>query len=71
MTQITLDASFAKQIQESLGPVEFLGPNGVRLGVLKRTILSDADIQEMQRRAGDGEPRFTTEQVLAKLNSLS
>jgi hypothetical protein len=70
MVQIVVDATSAGQIQGSKGPVEILGPEGVHLGYVRRSLHSPEEIQEALRRSNDGGPWYTTEQVLAHLRSL-
>lgn len=70
MVQIVVDAGQARQILDANEPIEVVGPEGRRLGFVRPGMFTPEEVQEAVQRANDGGPWYTTEQVLAHLQSL-
>ena len=78
MTQITLDASMSSRLNAVVRPVELCDPSGKVLGRFVPLIdlsewepLSpDISEEELDRRAASQEKRYTTAEVLARLEKL-
>ena len=78
MTQITLDASMSSRLNAVVRPVELCDPSGKVLGRFVPLIdlsewepLSpDISEEELDRRAVSQEKRYTTAEVLARLEKL-
>ena len=72
MTKIILTDEQAQALVSSNGEdVLLVDSAGKRLGSVLRPTFSETEIAEAERRAGDGGPWHTTEQVIAHLKTLA
>ncbi len=78
MTQIIIDATVASKLHNATQPVELCDPSGRVLGRFVpvtdmaewEAVSPDATDEELLRRANSTEKRFTTAEVLARLEKL-
>lgn len=78
MTRITLDADFASRLHEVVQTVELCDPSGRILGRFVpavdpsewEPVTPDVSEEELDRRAQSGERRYSTAEVLARLERL-
>ena len=69
MSHITVDDAQARIIAESAGRIEIRDRSGRHLGYVAHEF-TDEDIAIAKERIASAEPRYTTNQVLSRLESL-
>lgn len=69
MTQIVLSDEQARAVQSAVDSVEVRDQHGQLLGYVSRP-LSAAEVAEAEKRLASDGPWYTTEQVIAHLDSL-
>lgn len=69
MIRIVIQADVADQIRRSDGQVELVDDQGNRVGVVRRPPTED-EIKYAKSRVGSAGPKFTVEEVLAKVEAL-
>jgi hypothetical protein len=70
MTHIIVDDQQARLIAQTSEFIEIRDRTGQRLGYVAHSF-SAADIALAKKRAASNEPRFTTQQVISHLETLS
>ena len=72
MTLLVVSEEQALVITKAIGPVEIRDPEGRVLGIFSRESTDETpeEIEELTRRMRTRAPLYTTEQVLAHLQSL-
>ena len=68
MRDIVVSADLLRAIAESNGEVRFVNAQGEVLGRFEPELTAD-ELEEIRRRLASSEPRYTTDQVLARLRS--
>ena len=69
MTRIVVQAEMADQIRRSEGQVELVDDQGNRVGVVCRPPAED-EIKYAKSRVGSPRPKFTVDEVIAKVEAL-
>jgi len=68
MIRIVVQAEVADQIRQSDGQIELVDERGHRMGVVRRPPTDD-EIQFAKSRVGDKGPKFTIDQLIAKVEA--
>lgn len=68
MSDFQVNAELLRAIAESDGDIRFVNAQGQVLGRFEPE-LSAEELAEIRRRLASNEPRYTTDQVLARLRS--
>jgi hypothetical protein len=69
MIRIVVQADMADELRRSEGQVELVDVQGNRLGILHRGPTED-EIQYAKSRVGSAGPKFTIDEVIAKVEAL-
>lgn len=69
MIRIVVQSDLAEQIRQSDGHIELVDDQGQRVGVVKRPPTSD-EIEFAKARVGSKGPKFTVEELIAKVEAL-
>ncbi len=69
MIRIVVQADVADQIRRSEGQVELVDDQGNRVGVVRRPPTED-EIKYAKSRVGSPGPKFTVDEVMAKVETL-
>ena len=69
MVKIVVQADVADQIRQSDGQVELIDDQGNRLGIVRRPP-SEKEIELAKARIGSAGPKFTVDELIAKVEAL-
>ena len=69
MIRIVVKADVAEQIRRSDGQIELVDEQGNRVGVVRRPPTDD-EIKYAKSRVGSKGPKFTVDQLIAKVEAL-
>jgi hypothetical protein len=69
MTRIVVQSEVAEQIRQSDGPIELVDDQGHRVGMVRRPP-TEQEIEFAKARIGKKGPKFTIEEVIAKIEAL-
>jgi hypothetical protein len=70
MTKIVVQSEIAEQIRQSEGPIELFDDQGTCLGTVHRPPTAE-EIELAKQRSGKIGPKFTIEQLIAKVEATS
>jgi hypothetical protein len=69
MIRIVVQADVAEQIRRSDGQIELVDDQGNRLGFVRRPP-TDEEIKYAKSRVGSAGPKFTVDELIAKIEAL-
>jgi hypothetical protein len=69
MTRIVVQSDIAEQIRQSDGQIELVDEQGSRVGIVRRPP-TEEEIEFARARIGKRGPKFTIEEVIAKIEAL-
>ncbi len=69
MIQIVIQAGIADQIRRSEGQVELVDDQGNLVAVVRRAPTED-EIKQAKSRVGSAGPRFSVDELIAKIEAL-
>ncbi len=69
MIRIVVKTDVAEEIRRSGGPIELVDEQGNRLAVVRRPPTDD-DIKLAKSRMGSKGPKFTVDELIAKVDAL-
>lgn len=69
MIKIVVRSDVAEQIRQSDGQIELVDDRGEQLGVVRR-LPSEKEIELAKARVGRAGPKFTVEELIAKVEAL-
>jgi len=69
MIRIIVQADVADQIRQAKGQVELIDQNGNRVGIVRRPPTAE-EIQYAKSRMGSQAPKFTVDELIARVESL-
>jgi hypothetical protein len=69
MTRIVVQSDVAEQIRQADGQIELIDDQGRRVGVVRRPP-TEQEIQFAKARIGKNGPKFTVDEVIAKIEAL-
>lgn len=69
MIRIVIDREIAEQIRQSEGRIELVDDQGRPVGVVRRPP-TEQEIEFARTRVGNGGPKFTVAELIAKVEAL-
>jgi hypothetical protein len=69
MIRIVVQTDVAEQIRRSDGHIELVDDSGCRVGIVRR-VPTEEEIQVAKLRVGSKGPKFTVDELIAKVEAL-